>query len=70
VAGNGLTWDKTVTSDGEIVRRKYKIKLDPNSETFLTVGSDGLKLSGIGEAISGTVSGAINNLQYANSGDT
>ena len=45
-SGNGITVDSIPNENPKIA-----IKLDPNTETFLTVGENGLKLSGLQSAI-------------------
>ena len=47
---SGVTWDATA--------KKVKGVVDGGSETFLTVGADGFKLSGVQTAIDNAVSGA------------
>lgn len=44
---SGVTWDSTA--------KKVKGVVDPQSETFLTVGADGFKLSGVQDAIDAAV---------------
>ena len=52
-AGNGLQLDS----------KAFSVKLDAANEAFLTVGADGLKLSGVQTAIDGAVSTAKTELQ-------
>ena len=50
VAGNGLS----------LAGKTFSIKLDPASESgYLSVGADGLKLSGVNEAISDAITSAV-----------
>ena len=43
-------------SDGlEIVDNKLKVKVDPNSEEYLKVSSDGIKVEGINTKVSDTL---------------
>lgn len=44
--------------------------IDPTSETFLTVGADGFKLSGVEDAIDDAVSGAVEDLDADVSGSS
>ena len=44
--------EETEFGDGtEVVEHKVKIKIDPTSDSYLTVGPDGLKLSGVANGI-------------------
>lgn len=44
--------EETEFGDGtEVVEHKVKIKIDPTSDSYLTVGPDGLKLSGVADGI-------------------
>ena len=44
--------EETEFGDGtEVVEHKVKIKIDPTSDSYLTVGPDGLKLSGVAEEL-------------------
>lgn len=52
-AGNGLQLDS----------KEFSVKLDADSEAFLSVGANGLKLSGVQAAINNTVSAANTELQ-------
>lgn len=55
-AGNGIN----------VAGKVISAKLDPNTETFLTVGADGIKLSGVQDAINavkGEETAAINQVQ-------
>lgn len=44
--------------------------VDPDSETFLTVGANGFKLSGVQDAIDAAVSGAVEDLDASESGSS
>ncbi len=47
IAGNGIT----ITNTSNAKDAKISIQIDTNTENFLSLGSDGLKLSGINEAL-------------------
>ena len=51
-AGNGINVAGNVIS----------IKVDPNSESYLTVGADGLKLSGVEDMVDGKVADAVSGI--------
>lgn len=58
--------EETEFSDGtQIVNHQVKVKIDNSSESFLTVSSNGVKLSGVQNAITT----AINNLDVATIGN-
>ena len=50
----------SASSDGDVVR--VKVKIDPSSDNYLSVSSDGVKISGIASAFDG-VNTSINNLR-------
>ena len=51
-------------SDGlEVVDNKLKVKVDPSSEEYLTVSSDGIKVEGIDTKVSNTVDDIKNKIQ-------
>ena len=50
----------SASSDGDVVR--VKVKIDPSSDNYLSVSSDGVKISGIASAF-GVVNTSINNLR-------
>ena len=54
--GDGLS----ASSDGDVVR--VKVKRDPSSDNYLSVSSDGVKISGIASAF-GDINTSINNLR-------
>ena len=50
----------SASSDGDVVR--VKVKIDPSSDNYISVSSDGVKISGIASAFDG-VNTSINNLR-------
>ena len=59
---SGVTWDNTA--------KKVKGVVDSTSETFLTVGAGGFKLSGVQDAIDNAVSAATEGLDASVTGGT
>lgn len=46
----------------QVTNHVVSVKLDPSSESFLTVGADGVKLAGVQDAINTAVNTAVENL--------